>query len=69
MLLSCILVLFESIVEFLVLGLSLVTGIFVDFYACTCFGLLIGCWIDNVVHVCKSLDVLMLDPVACIGWS
>ena len=33
------------------------------------FGLLIGCWIDDVAHVCKHLDVLLLEPIACIGWS
>ena len=31
------------------------------------FGLLIGFWMDDVAHVCKSLDVLMLDPISCIG--
>ena len=24
---------------------------------------------DDVAHVCKSLDVLMMEPIACIGWS
>ena len=38
-------------------------------YACTCFGILIGCWMDDVAHVCKSLGVLMLEPISCIGLS
>ena len=67
--LSCISIPFESIVELLDLFLSLVTGSCVSCYACTCFGLLIGFWMDNVAHVCNSLDVYMLDPIACIGWS
>ena len=58
---------FESIVEFLDLGLYLVTGICASYYDCTCFGLLIGCWMDDVAHVCKSLDVLMMEPITCIG--
>ena len=75
--LSCILVPFESIVEFLTPGLSLVTGpglslvtgLLAACYACTCFELLIGCWMDDVAHVCKVLDVLIVKPIACIGWS
>ena len=48
--LSCILVPFESIVGFLDPSLSLVTGLCASCYACTCFGLFIGCWMDNVAR-------------------
>ena len=34
--------------------------------ACTCFGLFIGCWMDDVAHVCKALDVVMLDPLIAL---
>jgi len=67
--LSCILVPFESIVEFLTHGWYLVTSLCAACYACTCLSLLIGCWMDDVAHVCKVFDVLMVNPIACIGWS
>ena len=66
--LSCILVPFESIVEFLTHGWYLVTCLCATCYACTCLSLLIGCWMDGLVHVCNSLDVFMLDHISWIGW-
>ena len=67
--LSCILVPFESIVKFLTHGWYLVTSLCAACYACTCLSLLIGCWMDDVAHVCKVFDVLMVNLIAWIGWS
>ena len=61
---SCILVPFESTVEFLSHGLSLVIGFCVSCYASTCFSLLISCWMDDVAHVCKVFD----DESHCLHW-
>ena len=61
--LSGILVPFESIVNFLTHGWYLVIGFCVACYACTCFSVLIGCWMDDVAHVCKVFDVRWWIPL------